>query len=1772
MAHLLVIRKQAAVPIIEDHPSAAVLTSRLRKLGAHVGTRLTSALFSDAAREATLRRLLDAARGPARLMLRAGPGPLADQVLALPWELLTLEEGVFAVEVGQLDIIREATSDAAATLPEPSGPVRVAVTISAPKDQAELSYEEEQFRLHEALAPLGQQVGFTDLGSVGDLIELVHGQKPHVIHFSGHGLPGRLVFEDEYGFADPVKIETLVAALKAGTPETGDGSRLPFVFFLASCYGASGTAEKTWQNENMSGLAALQPALGPGPSTAATLHRSGFVQVIGYFGPVGDQLCTRAEERFYRAVARGETVLHAAREARVSLGEVLESRGSRLRYPLGWTQLAVYHRGADRPIGTPGEVSRTEPGARFRRRVVEVGKLPVLQVGFIGRRELLHEMRQRIRSGQRLIVLQGLGGLGKTALASHLLSRVLAPNPADQLIFRCGGLEQAVDPVGELRAQAEEHGFVHQLASWSEHVERLREDVPEAVAGLAAVVTEIRKARPALVIYADNTDALQLGPGSENGSAGGALEVGRWKPEAGPWGDALPRLAEGGLVLVSTRYFWPGLAPEARLPVPPMNTADVHRMIEACEELAELPFEIARKIAERVDGHPQTVELLDRLLGERRRRLTRPPTDIWSDLVAPLLGEQRQKVTADLLLEDLWKRFSPAARQQALEISVLNSPVPGQVIARLGNASEELVRTSLLSRHRFPVQIADERRIWEDRWGFHSLVRDFVTVRLAESDRRSAERKAGLALKDWVKSGKAVMQDLEEGIRLLHAAGAGNEAWSLTSQLVAILFARARHREALVLLSVSERAGTSGDSLAVLLAQTMQARLHLGDRSDELDELLSRAHELASTAEARVEIAMLRGILYDTQGKLVAAEAVLHEARMSQEDAAGKENSTYARILKQLAGVLSHRGRYAEAEGFSRESLAIKGRILGNRHREYAESLHDLVEVLARQGKHSDAEYVARQYLEISEKISDGDHPIHALALHQLGFNLLVQGKYDEAERYFRESLSIRRRVSGRNHPEYATTLHALATALFARGDAEQAARAAHEALSIREQILDKEDPVYAMSLAQVAIFFSRRGRHEKAEKLLREAVEIQERAPGGNPSNLCSTLASLTVALVEQGRAAEAEVLAQRALEVAEKAFGARSTDVAQALANLAQIQEEAGNPAAPATAARAYVTMLEVFGPQHPIFNQSYVALQKIIAIGEAVEEYSGRPETAEKPQACADLAAAQEWGEPAKLDLPLEARWSQLSPEAREQGIRMGVLRRPAPRFVIDELGSRAVELIGAGFVMRFRNPGIRADTREPGYVDRWSLHPAVHPFVVGQTSEDEKRSAQRLAGLAYKKWLDAARILISDLEDCIRLLHDANEGEAAWPLVEREVQRLRSEARYAEALELLRASEAAGVGGDTLAQVLVYSAQLRHAMGARSPEVMELIERAQSLAVSDETRGTIAYALGTLIHARGELAGAQRAIRESLELQGEADDVGHVIKLNELARILGSQGRFAEAEQGHRQGLEFLEKLGHEKSPLSAALLLGLAEDLSAQNKTDEAEQTLRRGLAIQRETIGEMHPDHASALHGLASILGKQGKHAEQEATLRQVLEIRDRSLGASHPAYAKSLHQLAASLFERGRYDESEILLRQALDIKEKTLGRDDPSFAVSLERLAKSFEMRREHGEAEKLLRQALEIKERALGESHPELASVLEFLAAMLAEQGARKKASLCSAGLWPSREKPGETTARTWRKSSRRWHGFSFNSAIWKPRCKPPGRRFRSSTLLSDPGTRS
>ncbi|MCP4690747.1 MAG: CHAT domain-containing protein, partial [Desulfobacterales bacterium] len=394
-------------------------------------------------------------------------------------------------------------------------------------------------------------------------------------------------------------ISKLLEAMRASAVEGRPA--LPPVFYLASCYGASGTEAPARARQGQRQLTELGAVKGEGPSTAAALQREGCPAVVAYFGPVGDQLSTRAEVTFYSGLVAGKRLTESVRAARLVMAGALGENDVHYRYPLGWAQLALYLRGEDAPIAKGGEEADDDIYAleqELHRPDSPIHALDPLRSGmegFIGRRKDLAMLRRRHIQGRRIFVLHGLGGVGKTALAVNLIPKLNAP-PERIIMLDAARADNAADPVQDLWEQMTDplaKAFPDLLAN----VLETHKENQDPLALLRAVIDAVKKP---WLIYLDNAESLQTKVESEAGDLGAWASPGmaQW------WRIVSSGAVHGGplTLAATTRYLWEGLDRLDSRQVGVLRPADIARMMRWLPCLRRMPHARKKRMVQWLNG------------------------------------------------------------------------------------------------------------------------------------------------------------------------------------------------------------------------------------------------------------------------------------------------------------------------------------------------------------------------------------------------------------------------------------------------------------------------------------------------------------------------------------------------------------------------------------------------------------------------------------------------------------------------------------------------------------------------------------------------------------------------------------------------------------------------------------------------------------------------------------------------------------------------------------------------------------------------------------------------------------------------------------------------------------------------------------------------------------------------------------------------------------------------------------------------------------------
>ena len=219
---------------------------------------------------------------------------------------------------------------------------------------------------------------------------------------------------------------------------------------------------------------------------------------------------------------------------------------------------------------------------------------------------------------------------------------------------------------------------------------------------------------------------------------------------------------------------------------------------------------------------------------------------------------------------------------------------------------------------------------------------------------------------------------------------------------------------------------------------------------------------------------------------------------------------------------------------------------------------------------------------------------------------------------------------------------------------------------------------------------------------------------------------------------------------------------------------------------------------------------------------------------------------------------------------------------------------------------------------------------------------------------------------------------------------------------------------------------------------------------------------------------------------------------------VATLRFHEGKFEEAEAGHREVLEMLDRELGPEHPETIGARNNIAACLDAQGEAKRAEAEMREVLRLREGALGPEHPDVAEARNNLGISLLSQGRFEEARAESERALALIEATLGPSHPEVARISDTLGNLMFGQGKYAEALEQHQRALTIVEQAFGLEHPRVAIAKNNVANALWAQGNNERAEAEYRAALGIRERTLGPEHPEVAASYNNLGAVLHAQG--------------------------------------------------------------------
>ncbi|MEM9292460.1 MAG: tetratricopeptide repeat protein, partial [Acidobacteriota bacterium] len=1039
----------------------------------------------------------------------------------LPWELLR-NQGVYLCPLshGALLPVRQVGVEVQ-SLERANRALRLFFMASDPIDtKVPLSFEEEEARILQATQKVPLEIEVEESGSLAGLKDRwYYFGEDHfdILHLVGHAKGGGIkgpvfIMEDDEGYSDPITPERLLSVF---------GEQWPKLIFVSGC--ETGKAQ----------------ASGALLSFCERLAQAGAPAVLGWALPVRDGTAMQVAQEIYSNLSYGRTADQALLEARVAVYES-ERESERLGKYENWHLLRLYCDGT--ALGsyvTPQASGHVKfaprpPAERVFLDAQEQKKEICSRQRFVGRRRFIQRGLRTLRAAvdsmdyAEGVLLQGMGGLGKTSLAVRLCERL----PHRRFVN-----------VGQFNEE-KLLGLLSRNLETSDAIETLQQPGLPFETRLRLLLKGPLHQKPAIIVLDDFEDNIEMSSDGRTPLQIEGQSLCTLQPAPLETLKALLRaIRESGSdtrLLITCRY---------DLMVPGPATLRVERLqgfqgVELNKKLSQLDYlneqfgrsdELKQKVLNLAAGNARLMERLDRVI-------VSSASDAKRVLFA--MEDTSQEFREEILLENLIEQQPVTSKRLLAILSLLHLPIPWTLFEEIAETPEAralLARSTALGL----VEIGQKVKGEEEAIYVSSLLGPLLHDAFNDASRREMQARASQVLDQaqW-RNVSIYWETRSREVLRLALEGRNNEtAATVGSDLVHGLNNQSRYREAALL---SEQVSKTLIDYRVLMAWGRSETV-LGDTESALEhfeESLRKAPPIdARDHDANKIVGATLNNLANAiaqQGDIPRAMS-LWEQSLQIEESIGNQ-SGIAITLHQMAGIVAQQGNIPRAMNLWEQALQIH-KDIGDAKGEAA-TLHNIAGIVAQLGDIQRALKLWEQALQIHKDI--GDAKGKAATLHQMAGIVAQLGDIQRATRLWEQSLQIGESIGDQSG--MAATLHQMAGIVAQLGNIPRAMKLWEQALQIHKDIGDAKGK--AATLSNMAEIIAQRGDIPRAMKLWNQSLQIKEDI--GDAQGKAATLHQMAGIVAQLGDIQRAMSLWERSLQIHE--------DIGDAQGEAATLHQMAG------------------------------------------------------------------------------------------------------------------------------------------------------------------------------------------------------------------------------------------------------------------------------------------------------------------------------------------------------------------------------------------------------------------------------------------------------------------------------------------------------------------------------------------------------------------------------------------------------------------------------------
>jgi tetratricopeptide (TPR) repeat protein len=340
------------------------------------------------------------------------------------------------------------------------------------------------------------------------------------------------------------------------------------------------------------------------------------------------------------------------------------------------------------------------------------------------------------------------------------------------------------------------------------------------------------------------------------------------------------------------------------------------------------------------------------------------------------------------------------------------------------------------------------------------------------------------------------------------------------------------------------------------------------------------------------------GMLLQQQENYSEALEYYKRALVIYEDKPEKDNLPVAVTLNNIGLLLHEQGALEEAKTYYEQALKIRADILGDYHQRTAETIQNIGGIYSHQGNYELAKQYYQRALDIYRTVLREDHPDIARTLHNLAGTLKSEGDYATAKRYCKQAIDIWRISLGEVHELTLAALQDLAEFYHQCEEFDEACFYFKELLSAHEQKYGTFHQSVSHDLANLGELFAEQGDFAQAKPFYKRAVEINETLSDIDALAKALPITALAHICQYEDNSTEAIYLFKQALHLVEKKFGLHNIATAIHYRFIAELLRLQGGLSEPLSIPY-YERTIEAYEVVEPIHSDYAIILNNFAVV---------------------------------------------------------------------------------------------------------------------------------------------------------------------------------------------------------------------------------------------------------------------------------------------------------------------------------------------------------------------------------------------------------------------------------------------------------------------------------------------------------------------------------------------------------------------------------------------